>query len=319
MTRYRKQLPQLAGDIFLTDGGTETDLIYSRGFELPCFASFHLLNDDAGYAAIKDYYRKHAEVASRYKVGFILDSLTYRASADWAEELGYSSLELAEMNHKAIELLRDVGREYESNSSKMVLSGCLGPREDAYLPTGNMTADESEQYHIEQIKTLDAAGVDMISALTLNEVDEAIGITRAAISVGIPVVISFSLETDGSLLKGGLLKDAISQIDRATDNGPVYYMINCAHPTHFEHILNNESWGQRIRGIRANASCKSHAELWQSEILEDGDPIELGEQYADLASRFEPLNVFGGCCGTNHQHLEAICKSVLQSRNPVVH
>ena len=301
----------MSGDIFITDGGTETDLIYSRGFELPCFASYHLLNEPEGYAAIKDYYRKHAEVANRYGVGFILDSLTYRASSDWSEELGYNKEELAAMNHKAIDLLRDVGNEYESESTRMVLSGCLGPREDAYMPNGRMSPNEAEQYHIEQITTLVEAGVDMITALTLNEVDEAIGITRAAMSVNIPVVISFSLETDGALLNGGLLKDAIKEIDAATDNGPAYYMINCAHPTHFDFIFDDEDWAKRIRGIRANASCKSHTELNNSETLEDGDPIELGGQYAELANRFKQLNVFGGCCGTDHRHVEEICKSVI--------
>jgi len=311
MSQYRNQLPQMSGDIFITDGGTETDLIYSRGFELPCFASYHLLNNAAGYAAIKDYYHKHAAIANKYGVGFILDSLTYRASSDWAEELGYTPDGLAEMNHKAIDLLREVGREFESEECKMVLSGCLGPREDAYMPNGLMSADEAEQYHIEQITTLGEAGVDMITALTLNEVDEAIGITRAAKSLNIPVVISFSLETDGTLLNGGRLKDAIKQVDKATDNGPAYYMINCAHPTHFDFIFDDEDWARRIRGIRANASCKSHAELNNSETLEDGDPVELGGQYAELANRFKQLNVFGGCCGTDHRHVEEICKSVI--------
>ncbi len=311
MSKYRNQLPQMSGDIFITDGGTETDLIYSRGFELPCFASYHLLNDPEGYAAITDYFRKHAEIASRYGVGFILDSLTYRASSDWSEELGYTRDELAAMNHKAIDLLRDVGKEYESESTRMVLSGCLGPREDAYMPNGLMSPEEAEQYHIEQITTLGEAGVDMITALTLNEADEAIGITRAAISLNIPVVISFSLEIDGTLLNGGLLKDAIKKVDEATDNGPAYYMINCAHPTHFNFIFDDENWVKRIRGIRANASCKSHAELNNSDTLEYGNPVELGLQNAELAKKFKHINVFGGCCGTNHRHVEEICKAVV--------
>ena len=313
MSSYRHQLPQMSGDIFITDGGTETDLIYSRGFELPCFASFHLLNDTEGYAAIKDYYRQHAAIAKKHDVGFILDSLTYRASSDWADELGYTTQGLAVMNHKAIDLLRDVGQEFESASCKMVLSGCLGPREDAYMPNGQITPDEAEQYHIEQIRTLDEAGVDMITALTLNEADEAIGITRAAMSLNIPVVISFSLEVDGNLLNGGSLKDAIKKVDLATTNGPAYYMINCAHPSHFDFIFDEQDWVKRVRGIRANASCKSHSELANSETLEDGDPAELGEQYAQLAKRIGHLNVFGGCSGTNHRHVEAICKAVVGS------
>jgi len=314
MTKYRNALPQLSGEIFLTDGGTETDLIYNKGFELPCFASFHLLNNNAGYQAIREYYRGFARMAQVNQVGFILCSLTYRASSDWGDELGYSENELADMNHKAIDLLRDIAEEFETEASKMVISGCLGPREDAYMPNGSMTPEESEYYHSKQISTLAAAGVDMITALTLNEIDEAIGITHAAQSIELPVVIAFSLETDGTLLDGGSLEEAIKRVDAATDIGPAYYMINCAHPTHFENILGDQSWVSRIRGLRANASCKSHAELSESDKIKGGDPVEFGEQNATIANRFRHLNVFGGCCGTDHRHVEEICKKLLQSR-----
>ena len=315
MSKYRNKLPQLeSNELFLTDGGTETDLIYSKGFELPCFASFHLLNQVDGYQAIRDYYRQFAGMARDREVGFILCSLTYRASSDWGQELGYTEMELAYMNHKATSLLRDVAEEFETSASKMVISGCVGPREDAYLPNGSMTPDQAEDYHSIQINTLAEAGVDMITALTLNEVDEAIGITRAARSAGLPVVIAFSLETDGTLLAGGSLEDAIQQIDAATDNGPAYYMINCAHPTHFDKLLQERPWVSRIRGIRANASSKSHAELWESDRLEDGNPLELGQQYANLTRRFSHINVLGGCCGTDHRHVAEICNHVLRQQ-----
>ena len=311
MAQYKNNLPQLSGEIFLTDGGIETDLIYSRGFELPCFAAFHLLNDAKGYQALVDYYRSYATIAHKYQLGFILEAPTYRSSSDWGKELGYSEKELADVNHKAIDLLLDIRDEFETKASKMVISGCIGPREDAYLPNGAMTPDEAQKYHLEQIKTLDDAGVDMICAMTLNEPEEAIGIVRAAQSLGIPAVISFSLENDGNLLDGRSLKDAITNVDAATDNGPAYYMINCAHPTHFESVLADRPWTRRIHGIRANASSKSHAELWESDKLEDGNPVELGRQYGQLARKFKHLNVFGGCCGTDHRHVEEIGKSVL--------
>lgn len=311
MTKYRNKLPQLSGGIFLTDGGIETDLIYTRGFELPCFAAFHLLNDEKGYEALLDYYQTYAAIARNNQLGFILEAPTYRSSSDWGKELGYSEIGLAEINHKAIDLMRVVRDEYETEKSEMVISGCIGPREDAYLPDGAMTPDEARKYHLPQIKTLGEAGVDMICAMTLNEPDEAIGITRAAQSLNIPVAISFSLETDGKLLNGGSLKDAIISIDNATDNGPAYFMINCAHPTHFESMLKDAPWTRRIHGIRANASSKSHPELWQSDRLEDGDPVELGTQNGQLAQKFKHLNVFGGCCGTDHRHVEEICKSIV--------
>jgi len=194
----------------------------------------------------------------------------------------------------------------------MVISGAIGSREDSYLSNGLMSPDEAENYHPIQISSLDKAGVDMVCAMTLNEPDEAIGITRAAQSLGIPSAISFSLETDGKLLNGGSLKNAIGTMDRATNHAPAYYMINCANPTHFDNILSQENWVNRIRGVRANAFCKRHAELWQSEVLEDDGAEEFGKLNAELASKYRHLNIFGGCCDSNYQHVEEICKALLK-------
>lgn len=218
------------------------------------------------------------------------------------------------MNRKAIRLLCEVRDEFEDESSKMVISGCIGPRGDAYDLNDTMSALEAEDYHRVQISTLGETDADMINALSLNNVDEAIGIVRAAKSVGIPVVISFMVETDGKLQSGVSLKEAIKRVDEATNKGPVYYMINCSHPTHFESELEHEPWMDRIRAIRANASCKSHAELDKSVELDEGNPVEFGRQHGALARNFKSLNVFGGCCGTDHRHIEEICKAVIASR-----
>jgi S-methylmethionine-dependent homocysteine/selenocysteine methylase len=173
-----------------------------------------------------------------------------------------------------------------------------------------MTAEEAERYHAVQINTFRDTNADMVTALTMTYANEAIGITRAALAAGLPVVISFTVETDGRLPNGQILAEAITQVDQATNNGPEYYMINCAHPTHFEQALENgESWVSRIQGIRANASCMSHAELDQATELDDGDPIELGRQHRQLSRKMQKLNVLGGCCGTDHRHVEEICKA----------
>jgi S-methylmethionine-dependent homocysteine/selenocysteine methylase len=310
LAKYRDDLPQLSGDVFLTDGGIETTLIFHNGFELPEFAAFDLLKQDGGRQALRDYYSTYAGIAQEYGVGFILESATWRASRDWGRKIGYSAQELVDMNHQAIELLAEIRDEYESHNSKMVISGCIGPRDDGYNPEGMMDVDEAENYHCKQIQTLAESGVDMVTALTMTYAEEAIGMVRAAQSGDLPVVISFTVETDGRLPCGQSLKAAIRQVDAATDYGPAYYMINCAHPTHFEAVLeSDEAWAQRIQGIRANASCLSHAELDQAEDLDDGDPVELGGQYSVLKNKLSNLNVLGGCCGTDHRHIEEICKA----------
>jgi len=310
MPKYRNHLPQLSGEPFLTDGGIETTLIYREGFELPHFAAFHLLQDDQGVEALRKYYRTYASIAAVNKVGFILESPTWRANPDWGIKLGYDMEGLANVNRRAIDLLVEIRKEYENENSRMVISGCIGPRGDGYNPSSMMSVEEAEQYHSEQIKTFADTEADMVSAITINYPQEAEGIIRAAKREGMPVAISFTVETNGLLPTGQSLDSVIAALDKVTGSAPVYYMINCAHPTHIEKALGSgdKSWSDRIRGLRANASSKSHAELDQATELDDGNPLELGRQYGQLADRLKRLNVLGGCCGTDHRHIGEIAK-----------
>src|SRR5688572_21470672 len=262
MAKYRNNLPQLSDGIFLTDGGIETTLIFHEGLELPDFAAFYLLKDERGRQSLRNYFRGYAALAKDYGVGFILESATWRANPDWTKKLGYSDDEFVQINRQAIEMLGDICREYENDKTKIVISGCIGPRGDGYVPGATMTPKEAEDYHSAQIRAFSETEADMVTAITMNYVEEAIGVATAAKAFRMPVAISFTVETDGRLLTGQTLKEAIESVDRATGSAPAYFMINCAHPTHFENALaNGEAWTQRIRGIRANASVKSHTEL----------------------------------------------------------
>jgi S-methylmethionine-dependent homocysteine/selenocysteine methylase len=313
MARYRDHLPQLAGGLFLTDGGIETTLMFHEGLELPYFAAVDLLTHDEGYTALQKYFRTYAALARRYGVGCILESATWRASPDWGTKLGYSATALAELNRKAIALLQEIRHQYEHDATKMVISGCIGPRGDGYNPEVLMTEDEAERYHAMQAAIFRDSEADMLTAITMNYVAEAIGLTRAAQAVGMPVVISFTVETDGRLPTGQTLREAIEVVDDTTGHGPAYYMINCAHPTHFVGALAaaGGAWFERVRGLRANASTKSHAELDEATELDAGNPVELGRQYRELKGISPQLNVLGGCCGTDHRHIEEICKACL--------
>jgi S-methylmethionine-dependent homocysteine/selenocysteine methylase len=307
MTGYRNALPQLGGELFLTDGGLETTLIFHDGFELPDFAAFLLLKDAAGAAALCTYFKSYADIAKRFGTSLILESATWRASADWGARLGYSQDELADANRQAIHLLEDMRNEVENTQTKLVISGCVGPRGDGYVPTQTMSAQTAEAYHTAQIETFAQTAADMVCAITMNYVEEAVGITRAAQRAGMPVAISFTVETDGRLPTGQTLKAAIEEVDQATSGYPCYYMINCAHPTHFAHVLvEGEPFVERIHGLRANASRMSHAELNEAPELDIGNPTELGGEYAALKRRLGHLNVMGGCCGTDHRHIEQI-------------
>ncbi len=312
MSKYRESLPQLSEKLFITDSGLETTLIFHKGMELPYFAAFDLLKTVAGEQQLKNYYRQHAAIAVENKAGFVLESATWRASSDWGDLLGYSDIALDAINQQAVEILADLRDELETPDSPMVISGCIGPRGDGYNPDTFMTAQEAKEYHAVQIKSFASSVADMVTAMTITYADEAIGIIQAAREENIPVAISFTVETDGCLPDGQSLQDTIERVDAETDSAAAYYMINCAHPTHFEQKLYTDaSWLQRIKGLRANASCKSHAELDESTELDDGNPVELGEQYREFKQKLHQLNVFGGCCGTDHRHVEAICKSTM--------
>lgn len=310
LAKYRNRLPQLDGRILLTDGGLETTLIFHDQVDLPYFAAFDLLRTLTGRERLKTYYSRYAALARELQTGFALDTPTWRASHDWGVLLGYSQEALAAANREAVELMFEVRETFETPNSPFVISGDIGPRGDGYHPGSMMTASQSEAYHAAQITVLAEAGVDMLTALTMTDAKEAIGIVRAARSAGLPVAISFTVETDGRLPSGQLLADAISEVDSETGSAPAYFMLNCAHPTHFlATVANGSDWSNRIRGLRANASRMSHEELDNAEELDDGDPIELGQQYGELMQFLPQLVVFGGCCGTDHRHIEAIGRS----------
>jgi S-methylmethionine-dependent homocysteine/selenocysteine methylase len=304
---YRNGLPQLGRDLFLTDGGIETTLIFHRGLDLPEFAAFDLLKDEAGTEALRSYFRPYLELARENDTGFVLESPTWRASPRWADEIGYSADELDTVNRAAISLMDALRDEY-GDVTPIVISGCIGPQDDGYDPKRKLSADEAAEYHSTQIGTFADTEADMVAALTLTYVDEAIGIARAAQAEGLPVAISFTVETEGTLPSGEPLSQAIQETDAATGGGPAYYMINCAHPTHFESVLGG-SWTTRIHGLRANASTKSHAELDEAPELDDGDPEDLGLRYAGLRGQLPSLNVLGGCCGTDDRHVARICSA----------
>jgi S-methylmethionine-dependent homocysteine/selenocysteine methylase len=304
-SRYRRHLPQLDDRLFLTDGGIETSLIFHDGLDLPLFASFTLLRDDEGTDALRRYYRPYAQLAAENGTGFVLEAPTWRASPRWAKELDISDEELDQLNRKAIGLMEEIREEFEADVP-FVISGNIGPQDDGYSPQTKLSADEAQEYHSTQIDTFADTAADLVTVLTMTYADEAIGIASAAKHAGIPAVISFTLETDGRLPNGQALGEAIGEVESATDGYPAYYMINCAHPTHFEGVLDGP-WVERVRGLRANASTRSHAELDEAEDLDDGDPHDLGERYAALREKLPALNVVGGCCGTDARHVTEIC------------
>jgi homocysteine S-methyltransferase len=237
MSKYRTRLPQLEHSLFLTDGGLETTLVFHQGIDLPCFAAFALLKSAHGIETLREYFRTYIDVALRQKVGIVLEAPTWRANRDWGAKLGYDAPALADANRASITLLREMQEKLETATTPIVISGNIGPRGDGYQPSARMSVQEAADYHGEQIRVFAKTDADMLGAFTMNYVEEAVGIAIAARDARMPLALSFTLETDGCLPSGDTLAGAIQRVESEAGAAPAYYMINCAHPTHFEHVL----------------------------------------------------------------------------------
>ncbi len=318
MSETRSKLPQQQGGLFLTDAGLETVLIFQEGIALPEFAAFVLLESKEGRARLRRYFRRYLELAAKRPLaGFILESPTWRAGADWGAKIGFDAAAMQRINRDAISLLQELKSEYAARMARpIVVSGCVGPRGDGYAAGAPMAPGDAQRAHRLQVEALAAAGADMIAGITMTTSAEAIGVARAAAEAGRPSAISFTVETDGRLPSGESIASAIDAVDtdaaEAGRTAPAYFMLNCAHPSHFTHVLG--ALGDRrarLRGLRANASRRSHAELDAATELDAGNPQELGADYARLKALWPSLNVIGGCCGTDHRHVEAMAAALV--------
>ncbi|MGC9353649.1 MAG: homocysteine S-methyltransferase family protein [Mariniphaga sp.] len=305
----------LENGFYLSDGGLETTLIFHEGIELNFGAAFELLLHAEGRSQLQKYFREYLDMAAEYQANFILETPTWRANPDWSYKLGYSTQELRQINFQAVQFLKEIKTEYETRGGHILISGCIGPRGDGYRPGKKMQAEAAAEYHFTQIDSLARAGADMTTAFTINYTEEAMGIAQAAKNAEIPVVISFTLETDGRLPTGESLRTAIERVDEYSNSYVTYFMINCAHPEHFTEVLKPEGeWKKRIAAIRANASDKSHAELDESENLDTGDCNRLVKGYAEIKNLLPDLKVVGGCCGTDLSHIRALADKFFENK-----
>jgi homocysteine S-methyltransferase len=288
--------------VALTDGGIETTLIFHEGFDLPGFASFPLLEEERGRAALRRYFEPFLDTAQQHGVPFVLDTATWRANPDWGERLGYDDDALAAANAEAVAF----ARELAADRPDVTINGVVGPRGDGYVVGDRMSADAAASYHGRQISVLREAGAERITALTLSYPEEAVGVVQAAAAAGVPVVPAFTVEPDGRLPDGTPLAEALERVDAATGGAADFFMVNCAHPTHIAAGLDDAPALGRIGGLRVNASALSHAELDAMEELDEGDPVALARDNASLQERLPSVGLLGGCCGTDHRHVAEI-------------
>jgi S-methylmethionine-dependent homocysteine/selenocysteine methylase len=314
------------GRTFLTPGGTETFLLFQQGFPLREGCAFEVFDDDAAWARLQDeYLRPILATAAAHGQGVLLDTLVWRAHPDFISLLGYRAEDLGRFNQLAVERTRDVVASWRSRAGAadvpVLLTADVGPRGDGYqVADRELTPEAAHEYHRAQMEVLARAGVDLVCALTMTSVAEAIGVARAAREAGLPVIVSPTVETDGTLPDGTPLGELVRRVDDATGGLPLFYMVNCAHPAHVTPALEwarrvGEGWLRRFKGIRANSSRKSHAELDNSPELDRGNPSELGDEVAQMQRDYD-LCVVGGCCGTDAEHVSAISAATARVASP---
>jgi homocysteine S-methyltransferase len=300
-------LPEL-----ITDGGIETHIIFNMGVELPHFSAFPLNDSATGRDLIRRYYRDYLPVARAAGRGFLFATDSWRASPDWADRIGYDRALLKQNNVTSVALCAELAEEFTAAGVESAIAAVLGPRRDAWQYDARMTVTEAIDYHSPQVEAFAGTAATSLHAYTLNNAPEGIGIARSAQQAGLPVVLSFTVETNGALPGGKPLEVAVAEVDEATGGYPAYYMINCAHPRHFARELRSGApWVRRIGGLRANASCKSHSELDASPDIDIGDIAGLADDHAELLPLLSNLHLIGGCCGTDHRHIAAICTRCL--------
>jgi len=311
MTNKNRFPDKKTGKFYMCEGGVETEIMYRHGFDFPHFAVFELLKNPKAVSKLKEMFEGYFSVISEFDMSALVGGLDYRASPDWGKKLGYSAQGLADINHECIEFLRDISKPFSSEIDEILIQGMIGPRGDAYGKGGSISIEESREYHSVQLSTLKKTQVDLVTAITFNNIDESIGVAKASDDIGLPLCISLSLDSNSRLNSGPSLAEAINTIDRETNNSVEFYMVNCVHPLEYEPAFDNSNWMNRIRGVRPNASAMDKISLCRLNHLEDGDPIELGTQVGNLMKRYPHMDICGGCCGTWDTHLREIARNVI--------
>jgi S-methylmethionine-dependent homocysteine/selenocysteine methylase len=312
-----RELLLKSGLKFLTPGGIETCLLFEFKWPLREFAAFEVVKDERALARLEDeLFFPILQAASEKHYGVFAELMTWRASPSYMAKMGYAESDIEAIHRQAASFARaSVQRmlarlPQDAFKPPVIITADVGPCGDGYFvskDTKKTTAEEFRQYHSKQLRAAKAAGVDMAAAWTCTTPEEAIGIALAAKDVGLLVTTSCTLETDGRLPDGTPLPTFIELVDKATDNYPLFYIANCVHTTHIAPVLeaavrDKAPWLQRFKGLRANASAKSHAELDNSTELDAGNQVELAQQVAALDKALNFV-VVGGCCGTNASHV----------------
>ncbi len=272
----------------------------------PRLANALLPYDEPGKKALISLYQRYIGVARKHDVPMIICTPTWRAN----EERLSNAHVTDNVNGDAVTFLKEIRETWGAWSSNIFIGGLVGCKNDSYKPHEGLSTDEAKAFHSWQINQLAAAGADFLLGITLPALHEATGIALAMSETRLPYIISFVINKEGNILDGTSLERSFQEIDAACSRAPLGYMVNCAYPSFLNAARQPQSVLSRLIGYQANASSLDHSLLDGSETLRTNAIPDWGDLMIELNTTFG-IKMLGGCCGTNHEHLQYI----VQNRN----
>lgn len=297
--------------LFVMEADLEKYLLVNHGLEYPLSATFMVLLEPNGENILEDFYSEHLDLCTKYHRGIILDSLGWRANVGWGEKLQLTKADIENLNLRSINLIIRLKKRYEQFCGPIVINGVVGPRCNIESSNDFMTYEEATEFHKPQIQQYAALKIDQVTAYSMTYIEEALGMIKSAREVNIPIVISFMLQENGHLLSGQMLRAAITEADLVINNYPSYYMINCTHFHVFYPLLQQDrelSWVSRVQGLSVDARNSKELDPDDESVVDN--PIAFAEQCKLIQQQFPHIHVFGGCCNTSIEYIEAICNQL---------
>jgi S-methylmethionine-dependent homocysteine/selenocysteine methylase len=278
----------------------------------PIVANASLVYEERAVAAMKEIYGQYITIADHYNFPIMLMTPTRRANRHNVERSSFDK----EIIRDNVNLLKNLRQD--KVSSDIYVGALMGCKGDAYQATEVLSEKEAYEFHSWQAELFAKEQVDFFFAGIMPAVPEIIGMAHAMGNTGIPYIISFMVRSNGRLIDGTTIHDAIQAVESSVRMKPLTYMANCIHPINLDMALSKDFNGTELvrthfTGIQANASPLSPEELDGSYEIITSDPVELAEGMIKLREQYK-LKIFGGCCGTNQYHMEELAKRLSNQR-----
>jgi len=300
------------GQTFLMEGALGERLKREYGLTFDeSVAMAGLIYEEKGASALSALWQEYIDIARQHSLPFLATTPTRRANRDRVGASSFSEHIIADN----VAFLRKI---QQNSGIEMYVGGLMGCKGDAYTGEGALSEEDSFDFHRWAADRFREAGADFLYAGIMPTLPEAAGLARAADSTGLPYIISFTIQQDGKLIDKTTIADAIRYIDSVTQSKPVCYMTNCVHPAIVFKALSRPFNDiplvkERFRGIQANTSPLSYAELDGAVDLHCSEPAAFAEEMLKLSGCGD-FQIWGGCCGTDCRHMACVAQKIRRRR-----